>query len=563
MNDSLTKKFIKKVKIESSYKKIVNKDIIANLDNAFSLEINKKEYPNNINNCLELSLEFYKNYDENYYDIILDGINKGKIIILDKNKKSLVDTQTNNVYIKLSGNDSDVFMLVHEFAHYIDRSSNPLIVPNEFWFLSETFSFYIEKKLEQWLDNTKYHDLIVARINNRIFYEKKMLNAIKIKMYYENLYKEKGKLLESDININDAKLVGKYNVPNTINYLLQYPLANIISNHLIDSDIPIEGDFAKTCLDIDLYQAIGKFADTTKSKKLKNNYVSYNGCLQINKSDIVNQYGESLLLKGISTHGIQWFKDLYTLDNISKLKEIFDINLIRIAMYTEQDGYINNPILKNKVIEIVKYAIELDLYVIIDWHILNDNDPNTNKEQAKEFFKEMSKKFKHTPNVLYEICNEPNGSVTWDDVKSYANEIIHIIRNNTKNIIIVGTPNWCQDIDKVADDKLNYDNIAYSLHFYSGSHNEELRKKIDYARSKNICVFVSEFGISKASGTGGVFKKEGKIWLDYLKERNISFVNWSLTNKDESSALLLPNTKVIDESNLSASGKFIKEEYNK
>ena len=188
-------------------------------------------------------------------------------------------------------------------------------------------------------------------------------------------------------------------------------------------------------------------------------------------------------------------------------------------MYTEQDGYINNPILKNKVIEIVKYAIELDLYVIIDWHILNDNDPNTNKEQAKEFFKEMSNKFKHTPNVLYEICNEPNGSVTWDDVKSYANEIIHIIRNNTKNLIIVGTPNWCQDIDKVADDKLNYDNIAYSLHFYSGSHNEELRKKIDYARSKNICVFVSEFGISKASGTGGVFKKEGKIWLDYLKER--------------------------------------------
>ena len=297
MNDSLTKKFIKKVKIESSYKKIVNKDIIANLDNAFSLEINKKEYPNNINNCLELSLEFYKNYDENYYDIILDGINKGKIIILDKNKKSLVDTQTNNVYIKLSGNDSDVFMLVHEFAHYIDRSSNPVVVPNEFWFLSETFSFYIEKKLEQWLDNTKYHDLIAARINNRIFYEKKMLNAIKIKMYYENLYKEKGKLLESDININDAKLVGKYNVPNTINYLLQYPLANIISNYLIDSDIPIEGDFAKTCLDIDLYQAIGKFADTTKSKKLKNNYVSYNGCLQINKSDIVNQYGESLLFK--------------------------------------------------------------------------------------------------------------------------------------------------------------------------------------------------------------------------------------------------------------------------
>lgn len=295
----------------------------------------------------------------------------------------------------------------------------------------------------------------------------------------------------------------------------------------------------------------------------KNNYVSYNGKLKIKGVDVVNQYDEKILLKGISTHGVHWFKELYTKENISKLKEDFNINLFRIAMYTDEGGYISDKSIKSKIEEIVEYCKELDLYVIIDWHILHDNNPNINKEEAKEFFKEMSNKYKDTPNVIFEICNEPNGGTTWNDVKNYANEVIPIIRNNTDNIIIVGTPNWSQYVDQAADSPLDYKNITYALHFYSGTHKQELRDKIDYARNKGISIFVSEFGVSEASGNGGIYTDEGKIWLNYLKKNNISFVNWSLANKDESSALLLPNTYTPDDSNLSPSGKFIKEEYNK
>ena len=297
--------------------------------------------------------------------------------------------------------------------------------------------------------------------------------------------------------------------------------------------------------------------------KDKNNYVSYNGKLKIKGVDVVNQYDEKILLKGISTHGVHWFKELYTKDNISKLKEDFNINLFRIAMYTDEGGYISDKSIKSKVEEIVEYCKELDLYVIIDWHILHDNNPNINKEEAKIFFKEISNKYKDYDNVIFEICNEPNGSTTWDDVRNYANEIIPIIRENSNNIVIVGTPTWSQDVDKAADNPLKFDNITYALHFYSGTHKEELRKKCDYARNKGISIFVSEFGVSDASGNGGVFLDEGKTWLDYLKKNNISFVNWSLANKDESSALLKPNTNTPDDNNLSESGKFIKEEYNK
>ena len=45
-------------------------------------------------------------------------------------------------------NDGDIITIVHELAHYIDRKSNSHIVPNNYWFLGETFAFW---KLEKFL----------------------------------------------------------------------------------------------------------------------------------------------------------------------------------------------------------------------------------------------------------------------------------------------------------------------------------------------------------------------------------------------------------------------------
>ncbi|ASS72344.1 hypothetical protein C6370_11210 [Bacillus atrophaeus] len=48
---------------------------------------------------------------------------------------------------------------------------------------------------------------------------------------------------------------------------------------------------------------------------------------------------------------------------------------------------------------------------------------------AKIFFKEMSKLYGDTPNVIYEIAKKPNGDVNWNrDIKPYAEEVISEIR---------------------------------------------------------------------------------------------------------------------------------------
>lgn len=292
--------------------------------------------------------------------------------------------------------------------------------------------------------------------------------------------------------------------------------------------------------------------------------VSINGQLSIKGTQLVNQNGKAVQLKGISSHGLQWYGDFVNKDSLKWLRDDWGITVFRAAMYTADGGYIDNPSVKNKVKEAVEAAKELGIYVIIDWHILNDGNPNQNKEKAKEFFKEMSSLYGSTPNVIYEIANEPNGDVNWKrDIKPYAEEVISVIRkNDPDNIIIVGTGTWSQDVNDAADDQLKDANVMYALHFYAGTHGQFLRDKANYALSKGAPIFVTEWGTSDASGNGGVFLDQSREWLNYLNSKNISWVNWNLSDKQESSSALKPGASKTGGwpvSGLSASGAFVRE----
>ena len=293
----------------------------------------------------------------------------------------------------------------------------------------------------------------------------------------------------------------------------------------------------------------------------KNNYVSYNGNLSLKGNNIVNEHGEIFTLQRISSHGIQWFNYLITDKNIKTLKS-WNTNTFRLAMYTKEGGYIDNKEIYNELLNDIDLIIDNDMYVIVDWHILSDNNPNIYKNEAIEFFEKISSKYKNTPNIIYEICNEPNGGTSWDDIKSYAEDIIKTIRKNSNNLIIVGTPTWSQDVDSVINNKIDDNNLMYALHFYSGTHTDYLREKVKKALDNNIPVFISEFGVSDASGNGGVFLDETNKWMEFIKNNNLSFINWSLSDKNESSALLKPGNQIITDEALSESGKYIKNIFN-
>ena len=268
------------------------------------------------------------------------------------------------------------------------------------------------------------------------------------------------------------------------------------------------------------------------------------GKLSVKGVDLCDEHGNPYQLKGISTHGIAWFPDYVNEDALKTLRDDWGANLFRIAMYTDESGGYcsggNKDNLKALVDKGVTAATNLDMYVIIDWHILHDLSPKVYEDEAKAFFEEMSSKYKDYDNVIYEICNEPNGNTTWSDVKSYAEEIIPIIKaNNEDAVIIVGTPTWSQDVDIAAKDPIKgYDNIMYALHFYAATHTDGIRNKVTTARDAGIPVFISEFSICDASGNGAIDYGQAEKWFDLINDNNLSYAAWSLSNKNETSALI-------------------------
>ena len=292
------------------------------------------------------------------------------------------------------------------------------------------------------------------------------------------------------------------------------------------------------------------------------------GALQVEGTQLVDSNGNPVQLKGISTHGLAWFPAYVNKDCFKQLREEWNANVIRLAMYTaENGGYCSGgdkAALRQLIHDGVAYATELDMYVIIDWHILSDGNPNTYKEDAKAFFTEMAETYADYNNVIYEICNEPNGGTSWQEVKSYAEEMISIIRQYDDNaVIIVGTPNWCQYVDQAAADPITgYDNIMYALHFYAATHTDSLRNTMTAAIDAGLPIFVSEYGICDASGNGAIDEYQANEWVKTMNSYNVSYVAWNLSNKNESSAMISSGcnkTSGFSESDLSTSGKWVYE----
>ncbi len=289
---------------------------------------------------------------------------------------------------------------------------------------------------------------------------------------------------------------------------------------------------------------------------------STNGHLCVNGSQLSDQDGNPVILRGISTHGLTWFPEFISDEIFSEISNEWNCNLIRLPMYT--DIYTgDNP---EESLSLLKKGIDLaianDMYVLVDWHILNDYDPNIHTDEAIAFFDMISSEYSDVPNLIYEICNEPNGPTTWNDVCNYSNQVIPVIRANCPDsVIVVGTPEYDRDLIGAVRHPLEFDNVMYVLHFYTATHYSDLQDELLEAIDRNLPVFISECGISEASGDGAIDYESAATWFNILRENGISYVVWSLSNKDESSAMLsssYPADSVFTDNDLTPTGKWVK-----
>lgn len=264
--------------------------------------------------------------------------------------------------------------------------------------------------------------------------------------------------------------------------------------------------------------------------------VKEHGRLKVDKTQLKDEHGNSVVLRGMSFGWHNFWPRFYNEEAVQWLHRDFSSTVIRAAMGIDpQNGYIEKPAESKALVEaVVDAAIKEGIYVIIDWH-----SHHIRQEEALIFFKEMAKKYGSYPNVIYEIFNEPEYD-SWEDVKKYSVEIIKVIRKeDPDNIILVGTPHWSQDVHLAADDPIEgFDNLMYSLHYYAGTHKQYLRDRAESALQKGLPLFISESAGMEATGDGKIDVEEWNRWINWSEKNKISWITWSVSDKDESCSVL-------------------------
>lgn len=294
-----------------------------------------------------------------------------------------------------------------------------------------------------------------------------------------------------------------------------------------------------------------------------------NGQLHVCGVNLCNQNNKAIQLRGMSSHGIQWFSSCITSTSVAALAQDWKADLLRIAMYVQEQGYETNPSLfTSRVNQYVDLAEANGMYAIIDFHTLTPGDPNYNLDRAKTFFASVAARNANKKNVIYEIANEPNG-VSWQQIKSYAEQVIPVIRAADPDaVVIVGTRGWSSlgvsdgtDENEVVANPVNAQNVMYAFHFYAASHLDNYRNVVSRAAGR-LPLFVTEFGTVTYTGGGNVDLNSSAAWLDLLDSKKISYANWTYSDANESSAAFRSGTCAAgswtNPSSLSESGTFLR-----
>jgi aryl-phospho-beta-D-glucosidase BglC (GH1 family) len=301
--------------------------------------------------------------------------------------------------------------------------------------------------------------------------------------------------------------------------------------------------------------------------------VAINGQLRVCGTKLCNQHGQPIQLRGMSTHGLQWYSQCVSNASIDALATNWTADVMRISMYIQEGGYETNPRrFTDLVHSIIEQVTARGMYAIVDWHMLSPGDPNFNLSRARTFFTEIAQRHNGKNNLLYEIANEPNG-VSWSSVRSYAESLIPTIRANDPDTpILVGTRAWSSlgisdgsNESEVINNPVRASNIMYTFHFYAASHGTEYLNALSRAADR-IPMFVTEFGTQTASGDGGNNFSRAQQYIDLMASKKISWTNWNFSDDFRSGAVFTtgtcPNGPYTGTSRLKPAGVWVRDRIN-
>ena len=284
----------------------------------------------------------------------------------------------------------------------------------------------------------------------------------------------------------------------------------------------------------------GKSDNDAAAEESEPTIVERHGQLKVNGSRIVDRNGDSIQLRGVSFGWHNMWPRFYNKSTVNEIANDWGADIVRasIGLDLDENTFDKKPEMGYALVDsIVQGAVDNGIYVLIDFHSHANNLP-----LAKEFFSTVSEKYGNLPNVMYEIWNEPL-EVSWQETKDYAEEILPVIRKNAPEaIVIVPTPRWDQNVNEAADDPITSDkNIVYSLHYYAATHTDYLREQAQYAIDKGLPLFMAECASMVHTGDGVIDTASWEKWMNLADDNGISWICWSISDKDETCSMLRPS----------------------
>jgi endoglucanase len=144
---------------------------------------------------------------------------------------------------------------------------------------------------------------------------------------------------------------------------------------------------------------------------------------------------------------------------------------VRWNTHAHSEGpYIIDPVFFDRVDEVVNWALERDLRVIVDFHHYEEMawDPWSHRDRFLGIWKQVAEHYRdYPPNVLFELLNEPNDQLNASLWNQYFVEALAIVResNPTREVIIGPVSwnayDWVSTLD-VPDDE----HIIVTFHYY-------------------------------------------------------------------------------------------------
>ena len=314
-------------------------------------------------------------------------------------------------------------------------------------------------------------------------------------------------------------------------------------------------------------------AELSQTDLYNNNYTQEWGRLKLVGNQLSSESGKPIQLKGWSTFSINYDEVVNCLkqDGFNAMK-MWGANIVRLACYAENSKGTYGEYQDNAIRKYIKMASDLNMYVLLDWHILEADggkgNPNNYLNEAKGFFERNCTWVKENgfTNVLYEICNEPRG-LSWNELKEYSNQILPIIEKADPGaMVVIPTPEWDQNPQEAANAPINkmlYNlGLLYSTHVYTCSHMGDVVPRMVGA-SASIPIFVSEWGAVRFDGDGNLCTNEADQFLSRMQPGGnngaqlISWCYWAWGEKNETSNTIKNCSQPYTLDNLRPSGEYI------